>query len=177
MKYLFIFVLTLIFGDFASILAQQSIGKSVSNLQLLDGNNNPKSIPSFGEKLVVIFYTDPDEKDVNDPISNALKIKNYPKEKFVGLGIANCKDTWIPDAAIKMKARQKEKQFPGSSVLLDTKRIVSSAWGLGDCNNAGVIIIVGKDSKIKFIKSIKNQDESKATIPAVIKAIEENISK
>lgn len=175
MKYLVVLALV-IFGGRYDICAQQAaLGKSVSSLQLVDPNDHSKAIPFIGEKVVVLFYTDPDEKDVNDPLSEALKAKNYPKEKYAGVGIANCKDTWIPDAAIRMKARQKEKQFPGSIVLLDTKRIVSQAWGLGDCNNAGVVIIIGKDAKIKFIQVIKKQAESKAAIPSVIKVIDENI--
>ena len=151
-----------------------AVGNSVSNQQLVDPNDKPKTIPFIGEKVIAIFYTDPDEKDVNDPLSDAIKAKNYQKDKYAGIGIANCKDTWIPDAAIRMKARQKEKQFPGSVILLDTKRIVSKAWGLGDCNNLGVVIIVGKDSKIKYIKNVKTKEESKNIITNVLKIIEEN---
>ena len=76
-----------------------------------------------------------------------------------------------------MKARQKEKQFPGSIILLDTKRVLAGAWGLGDCNGIGVVILIGKDAKIKFIKNVKTQEESKALIPTVIKIIEENLAK
>lgn len=154
-----------------------AVGTTVNKQVLNDPNDNPKVLPFLGEKVLAIFYTDPDEKDVNDPLSDAIKAKNFPKDKYAGIGIANCKDTWIPDAAIRMKARQKEKQFPGSIVLLDTKKILSGSWGLGDCNNMGVVIIVGKDSKIKYIKYVKSQEESKSIIPAVLKVIEENLSK
>ena len=152
-----------------------ALGNSVTSLQLVDPNDNPKALPFIGEKVITIFYTDPDEKDVNDPLSDALKAKNYPKDKYAGIGIANCKDTWIPDAAIRMKSRQKEKQFPGSIILLDTKRIISKSWGLGDCNGAGVVIIIGKDTKIKFIKYVKSQTDSKALISSVLKIIEDNL--
>ncbi|HEY4787005.1 MAG TPA: YtfJ family protein [Bacteroidales bacterium] len=161
------------------IVAQQtaSVGNIVYGQQLVDPNDNPKAIPFLHEKVLAVFYTDPDQKDVNDPLSDAIKAKNFPKDKYAGIGIANCKDTWIPDAAIRMKARQKEKQFPGSIILLDTKRILSKAWGLGDCNGLGVVIIIGKDAKIRFIKNVKTQEESKAIIPQVLQIIEEEISK
>src|SRR6266498_3634082 len=120
MKYLVVLTLLILGGKYDIHAQQAALGKSVSSLQLVDPNDQAKAIPFIGEKVVVLFYTDPDEKDVNDPLSEALKAKNYPKDKYAGIGIANCKDTWIPDAAIRMKARQKEKQFPGSIVLLDT---------------------------------------------------------
>ncbi len=178
-KNLSLIILFTFFGAFGNLYAQPAaaVGNTVSGLSLVDPNDNPKAIPFIHEKVITIFYTDPDEKDVNDPLSDAIKAKNYPKDKYVGIGIADCKDTWIPDAAIRMKARQKEKQFPGSIILLDTRRIVSKAWGLGNCNGLGVVIILGKDAKIKFIKNVKSQEESKALIPSVIKIIEEELSK
>ena len=162
-----------------NLQAQQTavVGKPLSSLQLVDPNDNPKAIPFVGEKVIAVFYTDPDEKDVNDPLSDALKAKNFSKDKYAGIGIADCKDTWIPDAAIRMKARQKEKQFPGTIILLDTKRELSKAWGLGDCNGLGVVIIIGKDAKIKFIKNVKTQEESKSITSNVLKIIQDELAK
>lgn len=157
-------------------LAQNPVGKIVGTLKLMDPNNNPKDIPFVGEKVIMILYTDPDVKDVNDPLSDAVKAKNFPKDKYAGIGVANCKDTWIPNAGIRMKSRQKEKQFPGSTIMLDTDRILPKTWGLADCNEAGVLVIVGKDKKIKYVKYIKNQDESKAAIQEVMKIITQELA-
>jgi uncharacterized protein len=154
-----------------------AVGKSVSEVNLIDSNDKPRSLPFLGEKIITIFYTDPDAKDVNDPLSDALKAKNFSKDKYAGVGVANCKDSWVPNSAVRMKARQKEKQFPGSIILLDENKAFSTAWGLGDCNDAGVVIVVGKDKKIKFIKAIKKQDESKAITVAVLKIVEEEMAK
>lgn len=159
------------------ITGQQLVGKSVSTIALIDPNDKPKNIPFIGEKVVMIVYTDPDVKDVNDPLSVAVKAKNYPKDKYAGVGIANCKDTWIPNAGIRYKSRQKEQQFPGSVILLDEKLLVPKTWGLGECDEAGVVVVIGKDSKIKFVKVVKSADESKAIIASVLKIIEEEIAK
>lgn len=179
MKNLSLLSLLMFFLAIGKVNAQQtaSVGKTLTSIQLVDPNDNPKNIPYIGEKVIAIFYTDPDEKDVNDPLSDALKAKNFPKEKYAGLGIANCKESWIPDAAIRMKARQKEKQFPGSIILLDSKRALAQAWGLGDCNGVGVVIIIGKDAKLKYIKNVKTQEESKAITNAVIKTIQDELAK
>ncbi|MDP4208030.1 MAG: YtfJ family protein [Bacteroidota bacterium] len=153
------------------------VGKSVSPLQLIDANDKPKAIPSIGKKVIMIFYTDPDVKDVNDPLSEVVKAKGYPKDKYQAIGVANCKDTWIPNSGIRMKARQKEKQFPESLILLDENHTLAQAWGLGDCNGAGVVVIIGKDSKVKFVRNIKNAAESKAAISSVLKILDEEIAK
>jgi predicted transcriptional regulator len=72
-----------------------------------------------------------------------------------------------------MKAREKEKQFPGSVVMIDESNILAIAWGLG----AGVVVVVGKDSKIKLIKTIKTQTESRAVIQTVQKVVQGEIAK
>lgn len=178
-KYLSIALLLMTFISIYNLRAQQTatVGKTVNSIALVDPDNSPKAIPFIGSKVIALFYTDPDTKDVNDPLSDALKAKNFSKDKYAGIGIANCKETWIPDAAIRMKARQKEKQFPGSIILLDANRTLAKAWNLGDCNEMGVVIIIGKDAKIKYIKNVKTQEESKAIINTVVKTVQDELAK
>jgi len=173
-----VFLSALFFGIFV-VQAQQTatIGNVVSSVKLIDSKNSPKSIPYFGEKTIVLFYNDPDVKDVNDPLSEALKAKNFSKEKYVGIGIANCKNTWAPNSAIRMMVRKKEKQFPGTLILLDEKLLLAKAWGLGDCDGISVVVVIGKDSKIKFVKKVKSQEESKVLIPTVVKIIQDELAK
>lgn len=154
-----------------------SVGQVVSSVQLADVYDNPKAIPYVGEKVISIMYTDPDVKDVNDPLSNAMDAKKYPKAKLAAMGIANCKDTWIPDAGIRMKAKQKQNQFPESVILLDTNKTLSGAWGLGNCDGAGVVIIIGKDKKIKYIKYVRSQNESGSIANEVLAIIDAEIKK
>ena len=153
------------------------VGKTMSALMISDANNQPKAIPFIGEKVLLIQYTDPDVKDINDKLSDAVKAKKFDAKVYQGMGIANCKDTWIPNAGIRMKARQKEKQFAGSIVMLDEDHIVPKALGLGDCNGIGVLIIVGKDKVIKYVKKITSEEESLKATPEVVKLLEEEIGK
>ncbi|HEY5510643.1 MAG TPA: YtfJ family protein [Prolixibacteraceae bacterium] len=152
-------------------------GKTMTSLLISDPNNQPKAIPFVGEKVLLIQYTDPDVKDVNDKLSEAVKAKKFDEKVYQGIGIANCKDTWIPNAGIRMKARQKEKQFPGSVIMLDENRVVPTALGLGDCNGMGVLLIVGKDKVIKYMKKITTEAESESVTAEVVKLLESEISK
>jgi predicted transcriptional regulator len=162
----------------SSAKAQNEIvGKTMSALMISDANNQPKAIPFLGEKVLLIQYTDPDVKDINDKLSDAVKAKKFDARVYQGMGIANCKDTWIPNAGIRMKARQKEKQFVGSIVMLDEDHVLAKALGLGDCNSAGVLLIVGKDKVIKYMKKIASEEESVKAAPEVVKLLEAEISK
>jgi predicted transcriptional regulator len=146
-------------------------------LMIPDANNDPKPIPFVGEKVLLIQYTDPDVKDINDKLSDAVKAKKFDSKLYQGIGIANCKDTWIPNAGIRMKARQKEKQFAGSIVMLDEKHIISTSLGFGDCDEMGVLLVVGKDKVIKYMKKITSEAESQKATAEVIAVLEEEIKK
>ncbi len=154
-----------------------SSGKTVDNVQLKNANDKAMSIPHFGQKVLAVFYTDPDAKDVNNPLSDAIKARAFPKEKYTGIGIANCADTWLPNSVIRYAAREKEKQYPGAVILIDDNRLLSKTWELGNCDDKGCVIIIGKDLKIKYIQQIKNQEESKAIISAVLTILENEIAK
>ena len=145
------------------------IGKTVNNVQLKNAEDIVMSIPHFGQKVLAVFYNDPDAKDVNNPLSDAIKERMFPKEKYVGIGVAN--------SVIRYAAREKEKKYPGAVILLDEDRILAKAWGLPDGDDKAHIIIIGKDLKIKYIKLVKNQEESKAIIQAVIAVLETEIAK
>ena len=168
-----------LFFPFVTMLSQISLtaGKTVQNVTITNSNDEPVTLTDLGKKTVVIFYTDPDVKDVNDPLSDAIKARKYPSGNYLGLGIGNCADTWLPNSAIRYAARQKEKDYPGSVVLIDTDHLLSKAWGLGDCDDIAVVIIIGKDLKVKYIKTAKTQDDSKAMIGAVIKILDEELLK
>jgi predicted transcriptional regulator len=153
------------------------VGKSFTALMISDANNEPKAIPFVGEKVLLIQYTDPDVKDINDKLSEAVKAKKFSDKLYQGIGIANCKDTWIPNAGIRMKARQKEKQFVGSVIMLDEDHVLPKALGLGDCNGAGVLLVVGKDKVIKYMKKITSEEESVKTAPEVVSLLEAEINK
>lgn len=91
--------------------------------------------------------------------------------------MVNCKDTWFPNSAILAKAKQKQNKFPESVILLDKDYVLSNTLGLGKCNDMAVILVIGKDAKIKFAKSIKTEAECRSISSTVIKIIEEELRK
>ena len=162
----------------SSIMAWQvNVGKTVANVKIKTPDDKASNIPFMGEKVLVIFYTDPDVKDVNDALSDAIKAKNYPREKYTGIGIANCEDTWLPNSMIRYAGRQKQSKYPSSVIMVDDDHILSKSWDLGNCDEIGFVLIIGKDMKVKFAKAVKTQAESKAIISSVISILETEIAK
>jgi predicted transcriptional regulator len=150
------------------------VGSVLSNIQLKDTKNRSLKIPDIRTKVAIIFYTDPDCKNINDPLSKAIKEAGFG-DRISGIGIANCADTWIPDALIRKGALKKEKQFPGSLLLLDSNKHLAGEWGLGDCDDLSLVIVIGLDQKVKYIKYVKSESESVNSTHEVIETIRKEI--
>jgi predicted transcriptional regulator len=52
-------------------------------------------------KVHVMFYVDPDEKALNDHVSDALKKAAFPLDKFGSVAAINMKATWLPNSLIE----------------------------------------------------------------------------
>jgi predicted transcriptional regulator len=146
--------LTLIFIIFSipiSSLWSIKVGSKVGNVRIRDSDDEPSWIPGLGRKVVTIFYTDPDVKDQNDPFADKLKAAKLPKKYYQGIGIANLEDTWKPDSLIRVFVRSKEKKYK-STILTDPEHILKKRWGLRNCNEKSVVIVIGVDRKVYYMK-------------------------
>lgn len=148
-----------------------SVNQGLSNLNIRDANDKPTSIPDFGSKVLTIFYNDAEASDLSDPMADALKAKNFPESKNRGIGIANLKDSVAPNWLIRKIVRGKIAKY-NSTILTDVDQTVARSWGLGDCNNKSICIIVGKDSKVKYVKFMdKYHPATQADIDQVVKVV------
>ena len=57
----------------------------------------------------------------------------------------------IPNNMARMMAR-KRTESNGAIVLADESRTLSTAWGLGDCNNKFVLLLVSKEGELVFMR-------------------------
>jgi len=145
----------------AGSAAALRVGQTVNTLEVRDANDKPAWIPDVGGKVLTIFYTDPDEKEQNEPFRDLLKSQNLDRNKYRGIGVVNMKDTWKPNVFIRRAVRQKMAKF-NSLILTDPDHRLKKAWDLGDCNDKDVVIIIGRDRKVYFTKNGKlTPDEMK----------------
>lgn len=161
---------------YCSSYAQPKIGSSFPPIALYNAQGNTESIPELGKKVVAIFYTDPDAKDVINPISDTIKQKHYPTTQYLGMGVVNCKDTWMPNSAIKAGVRQKIKNEPQSVILLDPDYTLPKALDLPSCNNACHIIITNRKGHIVGSYNITSQDQCKKEMTSILQTIENAIA-
>lgn len=129
-----------------------SVGQKLANPELRDGNDKPAKIPDFGKKVLAVFYSDPDVSDQNDPFADKLKAADLDKMVYRGVGVANMKDTWLPDSVIRGIVRKKIEKYD-ATILTDPAHLLRDAWNLGDCNEKSVVIVLDKTGTVRYVKS------------------------
>ncbi|MCP4603705.1 MAG: hypothetical protein GY847_24840 [Proteobacteria bacterium] len=159
------------------------VGQKMNNIKVLTNKKEPATIPKLGKKPLYIIYVDPDVDDTpEDVITTELKKAHdsgkLDGEKFLGMGIVNMKDTWIPNiairAAVKRSIKKREKQgipFENSPVFVDAEHSLKNGWKLGNCDDVDVVMIIGKDKKLKYIGKIKTRKDAKNISQKIIKAL------
>lgn len=142
----------------------------VENLELLDLNGKSATLPMWGEKNLLIFYVDPDKHKQNDQFTKDLEENHAAAgDNIFGFGIMNLKDApMVPNGMARSMARKRTEKN-GATVLADQDRIVSSSWGLGDCNNKFVLLIVTKEGELVFMKKGELSEADKTEFYEVIK--------
>jgi YtfJ family uncharacterized protein len=143
---------------------------------VLDGKNGGKIDGSawnssmLSGKVHVLFYVDPDKKDVNEAFADALKAKNFNHENYTTVAIINLAATWKPNVIIEALLKSKQKKFPNAIYVKDKKKVLVKRWNLED--DASNVVVFGKDGKVLYFK---NGKLSASDITNVLKLIEDNL--
>jgi uncharacterized protein len=122
-------------------------------------------------KVSVLFYVDPDEADLNDPLAEALRKADFPHDKFVSFAIINMDATWLPNGLIQGKLEKKQKEFPTAVYVMDKDKILVKKWGLGDDNSD--VVVFDREGKVLFSKDGKL---SSAEVNKVVSTVQEQIA-
>ena len=121
-------------------------------------------------KVFTVFYVDPDKKDVNNALADTLKAKKFDRKKVNSVAIVNLAATWMPNALIESKLKDKQEKFPHTIYVKDKKKVLVEKWKLSDDNSN--ILIFDKKGKLIYKKFGK---VSASEIKKVIALIEKNI--
>jgi len=90
-------------------------------------------------KVHLLFYVDPDEKDLNNDFSDAIKAEAFERSRFASVAIINMAATWKPNFAINAALRKKQQKFKKTLYLRDMDKKLVSEWGLAD-DDSDVIV-------------------------------------
>ena len=121
-------------------------------------------------KIYTVFYVDPDEKDLNNPLADALKARKFDRKKVNSVAIINLAATWIPNVILETMLKKKQEKFPDTMYVKDKKKVLVNAWNLADDNSD--ILIFNQKGKLIYKKFGKVSD---AEIKEVISLIEKRI--
>ena len=121
-------------------------------------------------KVIVLFYVDPDESELNNHVSDALKAENYPKEKYGSIGMANMAATWLPNFAINMKLKSKQEQYKKTVYVKDLDKTLVNKWGLSDDNSD--VVVFDKDGSVLYSVDGKFTD---AQVKEIVKVVWDNL--
>jgi predicted transcriptional regulator len=176
MKKVAVLGLILSLAIFGGQLDAASVGAAVSNVTVRDASDNPAQIPDLGVKVLTVFYNDADAADLSDPVSDALKAKKFPEAQYRGQGIANLKDSKAPNFIIRKAIKSKEQKY-NTKILTDPNYSLKNAWGLANCNDASVCMVIGKDRKVKYINYFrKGSPANAAEIGKIVGLVESLIA-
>ena len=134
----------------------------------LDGK--PWSSEELQGKVQVLFYVDPDEKDTNNPASEALDKEKFPSDKFQTWGIINMAATWKPNVFISSALEEKQKRYPKTIYVRDYKKALVQTWKIAD--DSSNVLAFDKMGKLIFRKDGKLNAEE---IQQLIKTIRDNL--
>jgi len=121
-------------------------------------------------KVHLVFYVDPDESDLNDALSDAVKASEPDRSRFASVAIINMAATWKPNFAIQSVLEGKQEKFPNTIYVKDMDKHVIEAWGVADDNND--IILLDKSGKVIYFHEGEVDADG---IKKVIKLIQENM--
>lgn len=125
---------------------------------------------SIKDKVIVMFYIDPDEKDTNAHFSKALKEKKFDSTKFGSIAIVNLAATWKPNFVIESILKTKQKEFPNTIYVKDKNSVLVNEWDVQ--NDASNILLFSKNGELLFYKSGAMSEEE---IDQTLKLIEKNL--
>ena len=121
-------------------------------------------------KVMVLFYVDPDESELNNHVSDALKAENFPLDKYGSIGMANMGATWLPNFAINIKLKSKQEKHKSTVYVKDLEKILVKKWGLNDDDSD--VMLFGKDGKVLYSVDGKFTDTQ---VKEIVKTVWDNL--
>lgn len=175
MKHLLILFVLLFSIQISSAWAEVVIGKVPPGVELkgevggrLDGA--PWSSGEMKGKVHVLFYVDPDEKDLNNDASEALDKEKFSAEKFASVAVINMAATWLPNFMISSSLEEKQKRYPRTLYVRDLKKALVRSWKIAD--DTSDVLAFDKEGRLIFRKDGKLSAEE---IRMLLNVIKENL--
>ena len=142
-KFAFVWTAVLLLCTPPVLAMELKADMKASDWSFKDADDNAFTMASWAGKVLVVNYVDPDESDLNEHFTDALKKAKdegrLSEETYKGIGIADCAATWKPNFAIRVIASRKAKKYK-TTILFDYDASLRKSWGLAE-DTANVIVL------------------------------------
>ena len=171
-KTVFALLLALFWVASSAVAAELKVGDKAPDFKLKDSTGKEYSLehPQFKGKVLYIGYVDPDEKDTNNHVEDALKKEKeaggLDKTRYEGFGIVNLKASLMPNFLIKSAIKSKQEKT-GAIIILDYDYTILNQWGLK--NDASNVVVLDKERICRYVNSGKLPSEELAKMIQIIK--------
>ena len=152
-KILLIFISVTFF--IADVSAELPLGEKPPLVILPSGNIDGsawKSKEIIG-KVFVLFYVDPDEKEINQHVKKALVKEKFPLDQFGFIAVMNLAATWIPNFAIESMLKNAQKESTNTIIVKDKTKELVKKWALRD--HCFDVVAFDKKGRVIFSKDGK----------------------
>jgi len=165
-------LLALVWTVSASLAAELKVGDKAPDFKLKDTTGKDYSLdhPQFKGKVLYVAYVDPDEKDTNNHVEDALKKEKdsggLDKTRYEGFGIVNLKASIMPNFLIKSAIKSKQEKT-GALILLDYEYTLLNLWGLK--NDSSDVVVLDKERICRYVYNGKLPPEELTKMIQIIK--------
>jgi predicted transcriptional regulator len=153
-KIVFFVLLALLWTVSVAFAAELKVGEKAADFKLKDSTGKEYSLnnPEFKGKVLYIAYVDPDEKDTNNHVEDALKKEKdsgaLDKNRYEGFGIVNLKASMMPNFLIKSAIKSKQEKT-GAIIMLDLDYTILNLWGLK--NDSSEVVVLDKERICRYV--------------------------
>jgi predicted transcriptional regulator len=158
-------------------MAAPRVGSKLATVRLSGGNGGLVSgkaweSASMQGKPRVVFYVDPDEKDLNEHVGEAIQAAKLDKKSYGSVAIINMGATWMPNFAIARSLKAKQKKYPRTVYVKDLNKIMIRRWGVSD--DGYDVIVLDAQGTIRFYGSGKlSPKDTRRVVDTLIQTISE----
>ena len=116
--------------------------------------------------MQIIWYVDPDERDLNEYAVEELRKANFPKEIVGSVAIINFDATMIPNFILSGLIEDSQKKNKNTVYIKDLEKAFVKKWGLKD--DSSNVVVLTKDMKVLYWFGGKlNETETKKMLSVV----------
>jgi predicted transcriptional regulator len=150
-KIIWIVLIVLMSSTLAAYATELKVGEKAPNFFLKDSQGNVFTLdsPEFRGRVLSVFYINPDAKDLNRHVEDAL-IKDNELDRqtsYKGFGITNLKAGKLPNFVYK-SAIKNRREKTGGVILLDYDYTILNLWGL---KNRSDVVVLDKERICRYV--------------------------